>query len=39
LLDVVIDPLVRDDHPLVREDTLIYLRDCYDQTIQSQLRY
>jgi len=30
----VINQLVRGDHALVREDTLIYLRDCYDHTIQ-----
>ncbi len=30
----VINQLVRGDHRLVREDTLVYLRDCYDHTIQ-----
>lgn len=30
----VINHLLRDDHTLVQEDTLIYLRDCYDHTIQ-----
>ena len=30
----VINLLLRGDQPLVREDTLIYLRDCYDHTIQ-----
>ena len=30
----VINQLLRDDHTLVQEDTLIYLRDCYDHTIQ-----
>lgn len=30
----VINQLLRGDEALVREDTLIYLRDCYDHTIQ-----
>ncbi|HXK57275.1 MAG: magnesium/cobalt transporter CorA [Gammaproteobacteria bacterium] len=30
----VINQLLRGDQALVREDTLIYLRDCYDHTIQ-----
>jgi len=30
----VINQLLRGDHVLVREDTMIYLRDCYDHTIQ-----
>lgn len=30
----VINQLLRGDHVLVHEDTLIYLRDCYDHTIQ-----
>lgn len=30
----VINQLLREDHVLVREDTLVYLRDCYDHTIQ-----
>lgn len=29
-----INQLVRDPHPLVGEETRIYLRDCYDHTIQ-----
>ena len=30
----VINQLLRDDYTLVRKDTLVYLRDCYDHTIQ-----
>jgi magnesium transporter len=30
----VINQLLRESHALVREDTRIYLRDCYDHTIQ-----
>ncbi len=30
----VTNQLLRGDHSLVREDTLIYLRDCYDHAIQ-----
>ncbi|MCB1762898.1 MAG: magnesium/cobalt transporter CorA [Gammaproteobacteria bacterium] len=30
----VINQLMRGDDALVREDTLIYLRDCYDHTVQ-----
>ncbi len=30
----LVSQLQRGDHPLIREDTLIYLRDCYDHTIQ-----
>jgi len=30
----VVNQLLRGDNVLVREDTLIYLRDCYDHTIQ-----
>ncbi len=30
----VINQLLRDEHELVREGTLVYLRDCYDHTIQ-----
>ena len=30
----VINQLLRGDDELVREDTLVYLRDCYDHTIQ-----
>jgi magnesium transporter len=30
----LVNQLLRDDHPLVRDDTGIYLRDCYDHTIQ-----
>ena len=30
----VINQLLRDDHSMVREGTLVYLRDCYDHTIQ-----
>jgi magnesium transporter len=30
----VINQLLRDDHELIRNDTLIYFRDCYDHTVQ-----
>jgi len=30
----VINQLLHDEHTLIQEDTLIYLRDCYDHTIQ-----
>ncbi len=30
----VIGQLLRDDYSLIREGTLVYLRDCYDHTIQ-----
>jgi magnesium transporter len=30
----VINQLLRDDHQWIRPDTLLYLRDCYDHTIQ-----
>ncbi len=30
----VINQLLRDEHELIREDTRLYLRDCYDHTIQ-----
>lgn len=30
----VINQLLRDEHELVQENTLVYLRDCYDHTIQ-----
>jgi len=30
----VINRMLREDNPLIRQDTLIYLRDCYDHTIQ-----
>jgi magnesium transporter len=30
----VINQLLRDGHELIRNDTLIYLRDCYDHTVQ-----
>lgn len=30
----VVNQLLRGDHPLVKEGTLVYLRDCYDHTIQ-----
>ncbi len=30
----VINKLLHDDYTLIQEDTLIYLRDCYDHTIQ-----
>ncbi len=30
----VINQLLRGDHKLIRDDTLVYLRDCYDHTIQ-----
>lgn len=30
----VINQLLRDDHPLINDDSLVYLRDCYDHTIQ-----
>ena len=30
----VINQLLRDDHSLVHQDTHVYLRDCYDHTIQ-----
>lgn len=30
----VLNYLLRGEHPLVREDTLMYLRDCYDHNIQ-----
>ncbi len=30
----VINSMLRDRHPLIREDTTLYLRDCYDHTIQ-----
>jgi magnesium transporter len=30
----VLNALLRDDHPLITEDTKLYLRDCYDHTIQ-----
>jgi magnesium transporter len=29
-----INQLVRDEHPLVREETRVFLRDCYDHTVQ-----
>lgn len=30
----VINQLLRDENPLIRNDTRVYLRDCYDHTIQ-----
>ena len=30
----VINKLLRDDEPLIQQGTLIYLRDCYDHTVQ-----
>jgi len=30
----VLNMLIRDEHPLVAEDTKLYFRDCYDHTIQ-----
>ena len=30
----MINQLLRNDHALVQEDTLVYLRNCYDHTIQ-----
>lgn len=30
----VINQLLRDDHPLISEDSHVYFRDCYDHTIQ-----
>lgn len=30
----VINQLLRDDHPLISDDSHVYLRDCYDHTIQ-----
>jgi len=30
----VLNQLLRDDHALVRQETMVYLRDCYDHTIQ-----
>lgn len=29
-----INQLVRDEHPLVRDETRVFLRDCYDHTVQ-----
>lgn len=29
----VVNQLLRDDHPLIQESSLIYLRDCYDHTV------
>ncbi len=30
----VVNQLLRDDHSMVQDDTRVYLRDCYDHTIQ-----
>jgi len=30
----VLNALIRDEHPLIAEDTKLYFRDCYDHTIQ-----